>query len=142
MHTLRFLDLIALNGSEKGHVYTIENNAYRILGQSEADSSSSDMPFLEHNHPLNPDQQERAREVMLAHAAKIESCKRASDILISDPGVSRTHAMVALLDGQASVTDLLSKTGLFKNGFSSISSALSDGDTVQLGTTRFLVKLG
>jgi len=59
-----------------------------------------------------------------------------SDIVLNDPSVSRTHAVVEIVAGRAMLRDLESTNGTFLNGRRIRSEALRDGDELKLGNTR------
>jgi len=63
-----------------------------------------------------------------------------SDIVIRGPMVSRTHAMVALLQGRYSVRDLDSSNGTFVNGLKVRRQMLRHEDVIRIGDyeLRFL----
>lgn len=65
-----------------------------------------------------------------------------NDIEVSDPLVSKQHALVYLADGEPVVKDLASLNGTFVNGEQISKSILRDGDTIMVGNTtvRFLQK--
>jgi len=57
------------------------------------------------------------------------------DIFLVDPSVSRTHAVVELVEGEPSVVDLGSTNGTFVNGKRIEASALRAGDELKFGNT-------
>jgi hypothetical protein len=59
-----------------------------------------------------------------------------SDIVLNDPSVSRTHAIVEIVAGRATLRDLDSTNGTFVNGRRISAEALRDGDELQFGNTR------
>ena len=59
-----------------------------------------------------------------------------NDIVISDPGTSRHHAEVVFNGDDWSVRDNNSTNGTFLNGEPVTQHILSNGDVVELGTTR------
>jgi diguanylate cyclase (GGDEF)-like protein len=62
-----------------------------------------------------------------------------AEIHLDDDGVSRRHADVAVLpDGSVQVSDLGSTNGTFFNGDRITQMVLSDGDTIQIGSTTIL----
>jgi FHA domain/Protein of unknown function (DUF3662) len=58
------------------------------------------------------------------------------EIVLLDPSVSRTHAVVEVEGGAAVVRDLGSTNGTFVNGRRVERQALRDGDELRLGNTR------
>jgi hypothetical protein len=65
-----------------------------------------------------------------------------ADIILDDPGVSRRHAEIHVLDGRARVVDLGSTNGTFVDGERVHTGNLADGSTVTLGRTRVVVRTG
>jgi len=58
------------------------------------------------------------------------------DIVLDDPGVSRRHAEVHVVDGRARVIDLGSTNGTFVDGERVHAGTLTDGSTITVGRTR------
>jgi hypothetical protein len=58
------------------------------------------------------------------------------DVVVRDTGVSRRHAQVRTVDGVSTVTDLGSTNGTKVNGREVQSAALTDGDTITIGSTN------
>lgn len=65
-----------------------------------------------------------------------------ADIILDDPGVSRRHAEIHVLDGQPRVVDLGSTNGTFVDGERVHAQALCDGSTITVGRTRIVVHTG
>jgi hypothetical protein len=65
-----------------------------------------------------------------------------ADIVLDDPGVSRRHAEVHLIDGRARVIDLGSTNGTFVDGERVHASDLTDGSTITVGRTRITFHAG
>jgi|GEM_PF-241671 len=65
-----------------------------------------------------------------------------NDIEISDPSVSKQHALVYLAEGEPVVRDLASLNGTFVNGEQVGKSVLRSGETIRVGNTtiRFIQK--
>ena len=62
-----------------------------------------------------------------------ESC----DIVINDPGISRSHAVIKKVGNEIIIEDLHSRSGLFINGKKVEFHTLHDGDTVKMGITTW-----
>lgn len=65
-----------------------------------------------------------------------------ADIVLDDPGISRRHAEVHLIEGRARVIDLGSTNGTFVDGERVHASDLTDGSTIAIGRTRILYHAG
>lgn len=64
------------------------------------------------------------------------------DVVLDDPGVSRRHAEVHVVDGKARVIDLGSTNGTFVDGERVHAGALADGSTITVGRTRITYHSG
>ena len=72
---------------------------------------------------------------------RIGSFRRERDVLLDDEKVSRTHAMVFLDEEGASIVDLVSTNGTLVNGRRVRDKDLAPGDLINIGKTRFLVRI-
>ncbi len=72
---------------------------------------------------------------------RIGAFKRGRDVLLDDDKISKTHAMFFLDDLGPSVVDLFSTNGTHVNGKRIADADLADGDIVNLGKTRFVIRL-
>lgn len=64
-----------------------------------------------------------------------------SEIVLLDPGVSRSHAVVEIAAGEPVVVDLDSTNGTYVNGRRIKRETLRDGDELRLGNTRLRVEI-
>ena len=64
------------------------------------------------------------------------------DVVLDDPGVSRRHAEVHVVDGKARVIDLGSTNGTFVDGERVHAGTLADGSTITVGRTRITYHSG
>jgi hypothetical protein len=65
-----------------------------------------------------------------------------ADVVLDDPGVSRRHAEVHLIDGRARVIDLGSTNGTFVDGERVHAQDLTDGSTITVGRSRMTFHQG
>lgn len=65
-----------------------------------------------------------------------------ADIPLDDPGVSRRHAEVHLMNGQARVVDLNSTNGTYVDGERVHTGVLAEGSTITVGRTRVVFHSG
>lgn len=65
-----------------------------------------------------------------------------ADIVLDDPGVSRRHAEIHLIDGRARVIDLGSTNGTFVDGERVHAGDLTEGSTITVGRTRIVFHAG
>lgn len=67
---------------------------------------------------------------------KLGRFRRASDIVLTDLGLSRLHAMLFADEAGVGILDLVSKNGTFVNGQEVESKILTPGDMIEIGETR------
>jgi hypothetical protein len=139
-------------GRNRGNKYELELRGYRAVGRGNGSEVTVQLS-KEGDRPLEPDDmrvvEEHLRkrghdghkETMEAGNLRIGSYRRGRDILIDDDKVSRKHAMFFLDDDGASVVDLLSTNGTHVNGVKTTDADLGEGDIVNIGKTRFIVRL-
>ena len=72
---------------------------------------------------------------------RIGSFRRGRDILLDDEKISRTHAMVFVDEQGPSIVDLISTNGTLVNGQKISDADLTDGDVINIGKTRFIVRV-
>jgi hypothetical protein len=65
-----------------------------------------------------------------------------ADVVLDDPGVSRRHAEVHLIDGRARVIDLGSTNGTFVDGERVHAGDLTDGSSITIGRSRITFHSG
>jgi pSer/pThr/pTyr-binding forkhead associated (FHA) protein len=65
-----------------------------------------------------------------------------ADVVLDDPGVSRRHAEVHLIDGRARVIDLGSTNGTFVDGERVHAGDLTDGSSITVGRSRITFHSG
>ncbi len=65
-----------------------------------------------------------------------------ADVVLDDPGVSRRHAEIHLIDGRARVIDLGSTNGTFVDGERVHAGDLNEGSTITVGRTRIVFHAG
>lgn len=65
-----------------------------------------------------------------------------ADVVLDDPGVSRRHAEVHLINGRARVIDLGSTNGTFVDGERVHAGDLTDGSAITVGRTRISFHVG
>jgi hypothetical protein len=78
------------------------------------------------------------RSVELTNGSNIVGRGADSDLQLMDQGVSRRHADVHVVDGQATVYDLGSTNGTSVNGHGVQSQLLQHGDVIRVGHTRLV----
>lgn len=71
-------------------------------------------------------------------AGETEFFKRMGDLILTDAGLSRLHAMIFHDESGVGILDLVSKNGTFVNGKEIESKLLAKGDAIELGETTIL----
>jgi pSer/pThr/pTyr-binding forkhead associated (FHA) protein len=65
-----------------------------------------------------------------------------ADVVLDDPGVSRRHAEIHVLDGKLRLVDLGSTNGTYLDGERVHAGPIADGSTITMGRSRLVVHLG
>src|SRR5690349_466231 len=122
----RFVDLVAVEGPDKGMRYSVEEGTYRVLARASDDSQSTLQMTAEGDRALDKEAQARVEELGLitgsgtgdgrAGRSRTGFRKRGPDIVLKDGSVSRTHALVFVDKDTVSVADLMSTNGTKVNG--------------------------
>ena len=132
----RFVDLVAVEGPEKGMRYTVEEGTYRVLARA-ADERSSTLQMTPEGDRALDIEQERLVGTTRAHMKK-----RGPDIALRDGSVSRTHALVFVDKASVSVVDLMSTNGTKVNGAIVRDVDVKNGDVIHIGKTKLKVEPG
>ena len=139
-------------GPNRGTKYELEVRGYRAVGRASGPEVTVQLS-KEGDRSLEPDDIRVVEEHLAKRGKKDDSdpdeagnlrigaYRRGRDILIDDDKISRKHAMFFLDDDGPSVVDLLSTNGTHVNGKKVDDSDLSDGDIVNIGKTRFIVRI-
>jgi pSer/pThr/pTyr-binding forkhead associated (FHA) protein len=144
----RFVDLVAVEGPDRGMRYTVEEGSYRVLARAQDDSTSTVQMTNDGARALDKDAQARADEALRGPGtsggdrARTAFRKRGPDIVLKDGSVSRTHALVFVERDAISVADLMSTNGTRVNGDTIRDVDLREGDVIHLGKTKLRVEEG
>ncbi len=140
----RFIDLLAVEGPDRGMRYTVEEGSYRVFARGQDEASSTLMMTPEGDRAL-----ERAQELLVndvlsqsARGTRTHLKKRGPDIVLKDGSVSRTHAMVFVDKLSVSVADLMSTNGTRLNGAQIKDAEMKPGDVIHIGKTKLVVEDG
>ena len=134
----RFVDLVAVEGPDKGMRYTVEEGTYRVLARAADERSSTLQMTPEGDRALDREQEQLVDDVFQRRQSK----KRGPDIVLRDGSVSRTHAMVFVEKKAASVVDLMSTNGTKLNGTLVKDVDIKAGDVIHIGKTKLRVEDG
>ncbi|MCK4658067.1 MAG: FHA domain-containing protein [Phycisphaerae bacterium] len=77
--------------------------------------------------------------VKLNRQVNVIGRKSGSDFVVHDNKVSRTHAIMFVLNSHAVICDLLSENGLWINGVPNRFGVLHSGDTIAMGASKMRV---
>jgi hypothetical protein len=140
----RFVDLVAVEGPDKGMRFTVEENSYRVLARA-PDERSSTLQMTPDGDRALDDEQEQLVETALSakgRGLRTQFKKRAPDIVLRDGSVSRTHALVFVEKSVVSVVDLMSTNGTKVNGSPVRDVDVREGDVVHVGKTKLKIEDG
>ncbi|HEY4222534.1 MAG TPA: FHA domain-containing protein [Myxococcota bacterium] len=141
----RFVDLVAVEGPDKGMRYTVEQGTYRVLARSSDERASTLQMTSDGDRALDKEQETLVDEVFKGRASggtRTAAKKRGPDIVLRDQSVSRTHALVFVEKASASVVDLMSTNGTKLNGSLVKDVDIVAGDVIHIGKTKLKVEDG
>jgi pSer/pThr/pTyr-binding forkhead associated (FHA) protein len=131
----RFVDLVAIEGPDKGMRYTVEEGTYRVLARISDDKASTLQMTVDGDRSLDREQEQLV-------GTRTGKKRRGADIVLRDSSVSRTHALVVVEKTGASVVDLMSTNGVKVNGNMVKDTDLKPGDVIHIGKTKLKVEDG
>lgn len=136
-------------GPSQGTRYEIENRSYRAIGRV-GNKNATVQLSIEGDMLLDPDDLKCVEEHLQgrpktraddSEKMRIGAFRRGRDILLDDEKISRTHAMVFVDEQGPSIVDLISTNGTLVNGQKISDADLRDGDVINIGKTRFIVRV-
>lgn len=136
-------------GKAVGESHEIGVRSYRAIGR-EGGADITVQLSTEGDRILEPDDLQRVEAHLARRGSappeddpkpRIGSFKRERDILLDDEKVSRTHAMIFLDEEGPSIVDLVSTNGTLVNGRRVRDRDLASGDLINIGKTRFIVRI-
>ena len=136
----RFIDLIAIEGPERGMRYAVEQGAYRVIGRAYDDSTTTLRVTPEGDRALDTDQSQVVDALLRTRPRG--TARRGADIVVRDASVSRTHALVFVDTAIVTVADLVSTNGTKVNGAMVRDVQLKPGDVIHLGKTKLRIEEG
>lgn len=138
----RFVDLVAVEGPDKGMRYTVEEGTYRVLARASEDLAASTIQMTPDGDRALDKQQEALVDDVLGQRTRTAVRKRGPDVALRDTSVSRTHALVFVEKQSASVVDLMSTNGTKLNGALVKDVDIKAGDVIHIGKTKLRVEDG
>lgn len=144
MQNTHFLDLLVISGPDEGMRYTVEPNSFRVIGRNGILSHTTELMTENGGSVLNADQIEIIDQQTGSSLdpKRVLPAKRGPDILLFDPKVSRTHAMILVTKEKKCICDLLSRNGTRLNENVVSGAEIKNDDVVIVGSTHFVVKFG
>ncbi|MBI2378333.1 MAG: FHA domain-containing protein [Deltaproteobacteria bacterium] len=135
-------------GHNAGARYEIPARSYRAVGRAGGADLTVQLS-KDGDQVLDPDDIRRVEAHLRKRSGKpagvdkprLGAFSRGRDIRLEDEKISRAHAMVFVDDDGVSVVDLGSTNGTRVNANRIEDAELTDGDIVNIGKTRFVVKI-
>ena len=139
----RFVDLLAVEGPDKGMRFTIAENTYRVLARASDERSSTLQMTPDGDRALGKEQEALVDDVLgTRRGVRTQFTRRGPDIVLRDGSVSRTHALVFVDKGAVSVVDLMSTNGTKLNGNLVKDVDVREGDVIHIGKTKLKIEDG
>ena len=139
----RFVDLVAVEGPDRGMRFTVEEGSYRVIARA-PDAQASTLQMTPDGDRALDVEQERLLEQLAKKSGRSRTAfrRRGPDVVLRDGSVSRTHAMVFVDRDAVSCADLMSTNGTRVNGAVINDVALQPGDIIHVGKTRLRLEDG
>jgi FHA domain len=140
----RFVDLVAVEGPEKGMRWSVEEGAYRVIARSADERNSTLQMTPDGDRALDREQEQLVDTWFQSRGAQTRRGfkKRGPDIVLRDGSVSRTHALVFVDKDGCSVVDLMSTNGTKVNDKPVRDVDVKPGDVVWVGKTKLAIEDG
>ena len=132
-------------GRDAGMTFHLEQGTCRALGRATVDPDRTAVFSVDISHALDEGTKslilqyigrqfaKKARATKGPAKDRLGSFRRTSDVVMSDPSLSRLHAMIFSDGEHVAILDLVSKNGTYVNGQEVESHMLEKGDVVELG---------
>jgi len=135
-----------ISGPDENLVFHIEQGTCRAIGRAAADPNKTAVFNVDIALALDDGtkslilqyigrQFQKSGAEFQGGGERLGAFRRAPDVVLSDPSLSRLHAMVFSDGENIAILDLVSKNGTYVNGREIESRMLARGDTVELGDT-------
>ncbi len=134
-------------GQDAGMTFHLEQGTCRAIGRATVDPNRTAVFSVDIAHALDDGTRSLILQYIGRQFAKragggdrlakdsLGSFRRVSDVVMSDPSLSRLHAMVFSDGENVAILDLVSKNGTYVNGQEVESHMLEKGDVIELGDT-------
>ncbi len=138
-------------GPELGGKIELPLNTCKAIGRNVEDMHKTQVLTLDATVPLD----DFTKKLILNYISKkmgksispsprgeiLGSFRRLPDMVLTDPTISRLHAMIFHDDSGVGVLDLVSRNGTYVNGQEVESKSLKEGDIIEIGATKLLFSL-
>lgn len=138
-----------VGGADANMTFQVEHGSCRAIGRASADPNRTQVFNVDITLGLDEStkglilqyvgrQFSRANADLAPTGERFGQFRRAPDIILTDPSLSRLHAMIFADASGIGVLDLVSKNGTFVNGQEVESVILKRQDTIEMGKTVIL----
>lgn len=140
-------------GPETGMTFHLEQGACRAIGRAAVDPNRTAVFNVDIALALDEStkslilqyisrqfQKKAAGGEALQTGERLGVFRRMPDVVMTDPSLSRLHAMVFSDGENVAILDLVSKNGTFVNGQEIESHMLEKGDIIELGDTTIVLE--
>lgn len=142
-----------VSGANAGTTFHLERSTCKAVGRAMSDPNKTAMFAVDLTLALDDNTKRLILEYITRQFRKsqpasgkeqagaggtIGAFKRASDVILDDPAISRLHAMIFYDEVGVGILDLVSKNGTFVNGEEVESRLLRKGDTIEVGETKIV----
>lgn len=126
-----FLGPVEVTLTEEENLAT---GVFRVTSQATA-AAAPNVGRVGPGTSLHPRLLAAGQEIVLPSTTTVLGRGNDVDIRLEDPGVSRKHAQIEIVDGTATITDLGSTNGTLVDGTRITEQTLADGSIIRLGST-------
>ncbi|MBI4126968.1 MAG: FHA domain-containing protein [Deltaproteobacteria bacterium] len=124
-------------GPQANRTFELRAGTCQVLGRADTDVQRTAVFNVDVQLALD----EGTKSMIMAYLRQQFSSlpfHRVPDLLLTDGGISRLHAMVVAEGGKVGLLDLVSKNGTEVNGVEVESKLLTQGDVIELGETKII----
>ena len=133
--------LVIIDGPIHGTRFNLKSGTFRLIGRLDQNQEITMQVTTSGDQILTEKLQNRMQEHLEIHegaSLRLQFDERDHDILLEDPAVSKSHAMIFAHPHGLSVADLLSTNGIKVNGQAVNDASLQPGDRLRIGKTLLL----
>lgn len=133
--------LVIIDGPVHGTRIDLKSGTFRLIGRLDQNQEITMQVTTSGDQILTEQLQNRMQEHLESHEGadlRLQFEERDHDILLEDPSVSKSHAMIFTHPHGLSVADLMSTNGILVNGQAVNDASLKPGDRLRIGKTLLL----